>query len=127
MAALTGHLSAFIGASPTCLRAFPTMIKVVHLTFISACIAHSRAQLTELFCKLAVHRHQRRGRPTDFGTFAVNLSATCHHFHVGFTKVRSSAELASLCAFHAGVNAGLPFCILKIGCTSRVYLHGSYY
>jgi hypothetical protein len=104
------------------LRAFPAMINVVPFTFFGARIAYSRAQLAELLCKLAAHRHQRRGRPADFCTFAVNLSAARHHFHVGFFQVRSSAELACLCASHAGVNAALPFCILKGRCTGHTEL-----
>ena len=122
MARLPSHSSTFFGTVATCLCALLAVVNIVPFTFLSTCIADISTQIAELFCKLAVHRHQCCRCPTYSSTFSVDLSTACHHLHILFFEIRCGTEFTCFCAAHTGIYAALPFCILKCwSCSRRHY------
>jgi hypothetical protein len=121
MARLPSHPSTFFSAAATCLSTSFAVVSIVSFTFLSTCLAYFSAQIAELLCKLAVHGHQRCRCPTDSSsTLSVHLRAACHHLDILFFEVRRGTELACFSTSHAGINAALPFCVLKCcSCTRR--------
>jgi hypothetical protein len=119
MARLPSHSSTFFGTVATCLRALLAMVNIVSFTFLGTCVADISTQIAELFCKLAVHRHQRCRCPTNCSTLSVHLCTACHHFHILFFEVRCGTELARFSAPHTCIYAALPFCILECWSCSR--------
>jgi hypothetical protein len=119
MARLPSHSSTFFGTVATCLRALLAVVNIVSFTFLSTCIADISTQIAELFCKLAVHRHQCCRCPTNCSTFPVDLSTACHHFYILLFEVRGGTEFTCFCAAHTGIYTALPFCILKCWSCSR--------
>lgn len=113
----TSHPSTFFSTAATCLCASFAMVNIVPFTFLSTCIADVSAQIAELFCKLAVHRHQCCRCPTNSRTFSVNLSTACHHLDILLFEVRCGTELTCFSTSHTGIYAALPFCILKRSCS----------
>ena len=117
---LPSHLSTFFGTATTCLCALLAMVDIMMITLLSACVTYIGAQIAELFCKLAVHRHQCCRCPTNSCAFSVDLSTACHHLHILFSEIRCSTKFTCFCAAHAGIYAALPFCVLK--CCSRRHM-----
>jgi hypothetical protein len=95
------------------LRALLAVVNIVSFTFLSTCIADISTQIAELFCKLAVHRHQCCRCPTNSSTFSVKLSTACHHLDILLFEVRCGTEFTGFSTSHTGIYAALPFCILK--------------
>ena len=126
MAQLLNHPSTFFRAATACLCTSFAMVNIVPFTFLSTCITYIGTQIAELFCKLAVHRHQCCRCPTNSSTFSVNLSTACHHLDILFFEVRCGTEFTGFSTTHADIYAALPFCILK-GCSRRhllFYING---
>jgi hypothetical protein len=123
---LPSHPSTFFRTAAACLCASFAMINIVPFTFLSTCITDVSTQITELFCKLAVHRHQCCRCPTNSSTFSVKLSTACHHLDILFFEVRCGAEFTCFSTMHASIYAALPFCVLKRSCSrhhiSMVYI-----
>jgi hypothetical protein len=116
---LPSHPSTFFSAAATCLGTSLAVVNIVPFTFLSTCITDVSAQVAELFCKLAVHRHQCCRCPTNSSTFSVDLSTACHHFNISLFEVRGGTEFTCFCAAHTGIYAALPFCVLKCSCSRR--------
>src|SRR5918997_1200429 len=96
-------------------------------TFLSASITDICTQITKLLCKLAVHRHQGCGCPTNSSTLSVHLSTACHHLDILLFEVRRGTEFTGFSAAHTGIYAALPFCILKSRAASHKSSARSYY
>ena len=116
---LSSHPSTFFSTAATCLCALPAVVNIVVFTFTSASITYVGAQIAELLCKLAVHRHQCCRCPTNSGTMSLDLSTACHHFDILLFEVRCGTKFTSFSASHAGIYAALPFCVLKCSCSRR--------
>jgi hypothetical protein len=130
---LLRHAPAFLSALAACLCTFFAMVNIVSFTFLSTCVTNVSAQITELLCKVAVHRHQCCRCPTNGSTFSVDLSTACHHLDIlFFSEVRCGTEFACFSTLHAGIYAALPFCVLKSrgtrhkGCGHSCYLQAVY-
>jgi hypothetical protein len=113
MAQLLSHPSAFFSTAAACLCTSFAVINIMPFTFLSTCITYVGTQIAELFCKLAVHRHQRCRCPTNSCTFSINLHTACHHLDILFFEVRCSTKFTGFSTMHASIYAALPFCVLK--------------
>ena len=120
MAQLLNHPSTFFRAATACLCTSFAMVNIVPFTFLSTCIAYVSTQAAQLFCKLAVHRHQCCRCPTNTSTLSVHLHTACHHLDILFFEVRCGTEFTGFSAPHAGIYAALPFCILKCSCSRHL-------
>jgi hypothetical protein len=114
---LPSHPSAFFSTAATYLGTSFAMVNTVPLTFLSTCITDVSSQITELLCKLAVHRHQCCRCPTNSCTFSIKLSTACHHFDILFFEVRCGTKFTGFSTTHAGIYAALPFSVLKRSCS----------
>jgi hypothetical protein len=121
---LPSHSSTFFGTTAACVCASFAVVNIVPFAFLSTCITDVSTQITELLCKLAVHRHQCCRRPTNSSTFPVDLSTAYHHLDILFFEVRCGTEFTCFSAAHAGIYAALPFCVLKCSCSRHLYLDG---
>jgi hypothetical protein len=120
MARLPSHSSTFFSTAATCLSTYFAVVNIVPFTLLSTSIAYVSAQIAKLLCKLAIRRHQCRRRPTNRCAFSVHLHTACHHLDVLFFEVRGGTELICFSTSHTGINAALPFCVLKCcSCTRR--------
>lgn len=119
MVVLPGHSSTFFGTAATCLGTSLAVVNIVSFTFLSTSVTYVGTQTAELFCKLAVHRHQCCRCPTNSSTLSVHLCTACHHLHILFLEVRCGTELTGFSTSHAGIYTALPFCILKCSSGSR--------
>ena len=121
------HAPTFLSAVMTCLGTSLAVVNVVSLTLLSASITDICTQITKLLCKLAVHRHQGCGCPTNSSTLSVHLSTACHHPDIVLFEVRRGTEFTGFSAAHTGIYAALPFCILKSRAASHKSSARSYY
>jgi hypothetical protein len=107
VAALRGHLPAFVGATPARLRTLLAVIVLVLGALVAACLAHVRADATDLFCQITAAGHVPGGEAADGSAVHIEGDAARHHLDVRLLQAGCRTVVTGVGAGVARRDAGL--------------------